>query len=1282
MLFSFSSAEDTCINVSAVSNNAPPSENVRRSEEINLRSSVYFLLQVNEADGFDDDVSVLSVPAKIEAGDGVAINSIEALQLCARALEEGSTTPGPPRSALPVSLGFVCSVPISDERGHGSRRNSPVAYTFTLSEDVVPLAWELQGTHGGGVWRSLDSRKVDKGGAAGLVFPVAPSTAGACWRALRIVVHDVVGASGGHSRRINVSLAVTSFRVWLAAAAAEPSWAFGLSGMSGLRRLRFKSLDGSIDVVTASIIDTRDRRERRSEGLAIHLAVEYSDREGWFAGIRINGQAESLVSVTEALANPLGASEARHIGDGSCIADDPYSFFGADCAPAASFQNFRLGAASRLNEAHRAPKWGSFAFDAPAFPQSRLGSFTGSISGLAFNAISGRSAYEYRAPSSMASILHRPIRSLEHIALWQPFPSIDQCLRSKEPLATRYTASEETLRPSENGFFARGRAEGLLPPSGALSLLCHDCGPTVYREDAWAYGLTTEGPRDVELSARDEASEPSAPVPNRACATSVLPASDVSDPSLLMGHCARFEIGLSHSDVFIYFSHARLSPPPRSWVSAAHRVGARVLGTICTEWSDGAAANCVLAWDGANNGSLAKAAAMFAAYFDFDGWLVNIEAPLILDGLGADLLGAGVLEPDQRPKEVEALAAFVRALSIAAHARRGGLIIWYDSVDSQSGAIAWASALDGRGAPFFDAADAIFLDYHWSLEGLEQTKAYAGDRSRDVCVGLDVWGRGMLGGGGWRCGEAAAAAASRGLSVAIFAPAWTHEARGGSNDVDSARKAEDRLWHGREVSVLQVMVSSEGFGDAKVTNASGLALDSKIAAELSDISRLAVAAASCMGWCIEKSGGDGWAVLRDDAWSQRDKVTSSITWHGDPDEVIDIGDMGADEDEGCGVACFATSYSWCEASQIITLPPNRRGASAAIVVSEWIRGGTPNSADPYELRIQELDAMGEALDQERTTGKLLAGERWHRVGLSQPLQPATCSVRVTHLGRDSNSWAGHFGVRIRALRVQVFEKALSCVKNPAHAVSAPAQGLASLSDVIGGPRSCAATLPFSTCFNAGAGMSRWSMGDIKDTRPWCDLAVAEPLPSRLGFNAAAIVVPAALQGRHPRRAPSHGDVSTIIYELHSSMPSPDSLPFASLSHSSAWEGGTSVTLSAYVPEHAAGPPGDVICAFFNLLAVHLYLSKNISVSLTVRGSPESWVFPVLIFEDGSSIVPSHSESELLGSGWSRDTWAFPTSPPPHKRVKSVSLALCHTGRRLNDESMALSFVRLGRVELV
>ena len=56
---------------------------------------------------------------------------------------------------------------------------------------------------------------------------------------------------------------------------------------------------------------------------------------------------------------------------------------------------------------------------------------------------------------------------------------------------------------------------------------------------------------------------------------------------------------------------------------------------------------------------------------------------------------------------------------------------------------------------FFDVCDGIFLNYCWKDENLAKSKdlAVGAGRPYDVYVGIDVFGRGCLGGGGYNTCE-------------------------------------------------------------------------------------------------------------------------------------------------------------------------------------------------------------------------------------------------------------------------------------------------------------------------------------------------------------------------------------------------------------------------------------------------------------------------------------------------------------------------------------------------
>lgn len=123
-----------------------------------------------------------------------------------------------------------------------------------------------------------------------------------------------------------------------------------------------------------------------------------------------------------------------------------------------------------------------------------------------------------------------------------------------------------------------------------------------------------------------------------------------------------------------------------------------------------------------------------------DGWLINIENTLPLECLDNVIL-------------------FLQLLTKQMHETCGvhSQVIWYDAVTTE-GKLQWQDGLSTLNKPFFDACDAIFINYTWKECSLLQTKHLLDAASprccTDVFYGVDVYGRGTLGGGGYNCCEA------------------------------------------------------------------------------------------------------------------------------------------------------------------------------------------------------------------------------------------------------------------------------------------------------------------------------------------------------------------------------------------------------------------------------------------------------------------------------------------------------------------------------------------------
>ncbi|EGC29850.1 hypothetical protein DICPUDRAFT_95866 [Dictyostelium purpureum] len=246
-------------------------------------------------------------------------------------------------------------------------------------------------------------------------------------------------------------------------------------------------------------------------------------------------------------------------------------------------------------------------------------------------------------------------------------------------------------------------------------------------------------------------------------------------------------------DIFIYFSHHRISLPPASWVNTAHKNGVKVLGTIIFEWEqsykeaclivNGIQDNCQESGQEQENYFIQKLVEI-CKYYKFDGWFLNLETALLQDST--------IVLKYQK---------FLSDLTKEMHkAIPGSLVIWYDSV-TQSGELKWQNALTNENIEYFNSCDGIFLNYTWnekllkeSKELLDQQPEKIKQRNLDVQPWTTVWGRGTFGGGNFNTSVGLNEANKNDLSSAIFAPGWTFESTPSSNK--SIIEKERTLWLG------------------------------------------------------------------------------------------------------------------------------------------------------------------------------------------------------------------------------------------------------------------------------------------------------------------------------------------------------------------------------------------------------------------------------------------------------------------------------------------------------
>ncbi len=219
----------------------------------------------------------------------------------------------------------------------------------------------------------------------------------------------------------------------------------------------------------------------------------------------------------------------------------------------------------------------------------------------------------------------------------------------------------------------------------------------------------------------------------------------------------------SYLDTFVYFSHHFITIPPTGWIDVAHRHGVKVLGTLITEFDHGKKMWQQILASQKTMDKFVKRCTEIMEHVGFDGWLMNVENEIAAE-------------------DVDKVIEITRELSKRCH------VIWFDSVTIE-GKLDWQNELNEKNKPFFEACHGIFLNYTWTEAGLHTTVDNAGlSRLHDIYVGIDVFGRGCPGGGGFRSDFALNMIREHNLSAAIFAPGWTHEKKTVNEDFFTMNK--------------------------------------------------------------------------------------------------------------------------------------------------------------------------------------------------------------------------------------------------------------------------------------------------------------------------------------------------------------------------------------------------------------------------------------------------------------------------------------------------------------
>ncbi|EKF32366.1 endo-beta-N-acetylglucosaminidase, putative [Trypanosoma cruzi marinkellei] len=326
-------------------------------------------------------------------------------------------------------------------------------------------------------------------------------------------------------------------------------------------------------------------------------------------------------------------------------------------------------------------------------------------------------------------------------------------------------------------------------------------------------------------------------------------------------------------DYFVYFSHHRVSIPPKEWINAAHREGVPMLGTFITEWD---ASDIYALLDSANamDKFIHQLVELCNAY-NFDGYLINIENSLV-------------------PIVARRLVAFLAKLQHALNNNRppssiDRTVIWYDAV-TITGQLNYQNSLTPENKPFFDVSNGLFTNYGWNPRQLPASAALAGDRARAVYVGVDVFGRSqMYGGGGYDSGKAAECAERAKLSVALFAPGWTLEVEGKENR-EIFLRADAKMWFGLQeiFEVKHVEYDSlplwscfrSGVGKQFYVNGKRVVGGSSYATEWCQLSRTHFI--PCYRFSLSWSETDSWCVLPLEGDDDNEHSLLPVEWITDP----------------------------------------------------------------------------------------------------------------------------------------------------------------------------------------------------------------------------------------------------------------------------------------------------------------------------------------------------------------------------------------------------------------
>lgn len=406
-------------------------------------------------------------------------------------------------------------------------------------------------------------------------------------------------------------------------------------------------------------------------------------------------------------------------------------------------------------------------------------------------------------------------------------------------------------------------------------------------------------------------------------------------------------------DIFIYFSHDFITIPPIQWIENAHKFNTLILGTIITEHEYGTILTHKMIDNSIMRKKIVKKLVEIALFYGFDGWFLNFESNL------------------KQSESINNLILFVRELKNELNKYLPyGKIIWYDSVNYENGKIEWQSKLNQKNIPFFNECDGIFTDYHWKKEFPLQSIQFASKTNREYAVftGIDIWGRGTFGDGGYKSqitinyllNEINKINNNKSTSIGLFATAWTFEHE---IEIDSKHRKS-----------LNDDYCSDYFCQLFRTNERKFWLNKNY---------LQIKLNNNSEWNANKIGGnDGWKIIKNDD-------------------------------------CWVSSYKWC--IRQINVDLNKKfdinllnnNKQFIIRIKQSVKGTGPNFKDLYQIIIEFKNYRGDIIKR-IDEGQIILSQEWKHLCWQYHVTDNNkiTNIVITEKAKDIEYWAGHFGAKL------------------------------------------------------------------------------------------------------------------------------------------------------------------------------------------------------------------------------------------------------------------------------